>query len=139
MNAYNNSLRSRLPHAYPFVFVDRVIDYRQGKNIVCIKNLTSSENIFYRDLDHNLIFPSSLVVEAMAQASGILIESTEPRPAYLSLLRGFRFFKPVECGDQLVIKSFMFHKFDSLYVFETEASVNGEKKAVGQITLALIP
>lgn len=99
-----------LPHRYPFLLVDRVVDYKAGEYLKAIKNVTVNEPFFPGHFPHRPVFPGVLMLEAMAQASGILaFKTTEDLPTDDSLfyfvgIDDARFKKPVEPGDQLVME-----------------------------------
>jgi 3-hydroxyacyl-[acyl-carrier-protein] dehydratase len=93
-----------LPHAYPFLLVDRIIEVEPGKRIVGIKNVTYNEPFFPGHFPGRPIMPGVLIVEAMAQTAGILIFSSLPKkqfktPVYFLGIDNVRFRKPVIPGD----------------------------------------
>lgn len=93
-----------LPHRYPFLLVDRIIEMEMGKRIVGIKNVTANETFFQGHFPGNPVMPAVLIIEAMAQVGGILILS-EPQNAgklaYFAGIDNARFRKTVTPGDQL--------------------------------------
>ena len=95
-----------LPHRYPFLLVDRVVEMEMGKRIVAFKNLTMNEMFFQGHFPGNPIMPGVLIVEAMAQAGGVLaiksFQGTGKRVfVYFMSVDGVKFRKPVVPGDQL--------------------------------------
>ena len=99
-------IMSILPHAYPFLLVDRIIEVESGKRIVGLKNVTFNEPFFPGHFPGRPIMPGVLIVEAMAQTAGILVFSSLPRdqfktPVYFLGIDNVRFRKPVIPGDQL--------------------------------------
>ena len=94
-----------LPHRFPFLLVDRVLELEKGKSIVAIKNVTINESYFQGHFPDFRVMPGVLVVEAMAQAGGILLYNTVPNPdknlVFLSKIDNLKFRKPVVPGDQL--------------------------------------
>jgi UDP-3-O-[3-hydroxymyristoyl] N-acetylglucosamine deacetylase/3-hydroxyacyl-[acyl-carrier-protein] dehydratase len=94
-----------LPHRYPFLLVDRVIEYEEGKRVVGIKNVTINEPFFQGHFPGHPIMPGVLIVEAMAQVGGILLMGTVPDPeskvVYFTGLESVKWRKPVRPGDQL--------------------------------------
>jgi len=95
----------RLPHRYPFLLVDRVVELEPGSRIVGIKNVTFNEPFFQGHFPGEPVMPGVLIIEALAQAGGILIaESREPlerRIVFLASVRNARFRRPVRPGDQI--------------------------------------
>ena len=94
-----------LPHRYPFLLVDRVIEYEEGKRVVGIKNVTINEPFFQGHFPGHPIMPGVLIIEAMAQVGGILLMGTVPEPeskvVYFTSLNDVKWRKPVRPGDQL--------------------------------------
>lgn len=94
-----------LPHRYPFLLVDRVLELEKGKSIVAIKNVTINEHFFQGHFPHYRVMPGVLVIEAMAQAGGILLYNSIPDPegklVFLSKIDNLKFRKPVVPGDQI--------------------------------------
>lgn len=98
------AIQKILPHRYPFLFVDRIIELEEDKRIVGIKNVTADENFFVGHFPQRPIMPGVLVVEAMAQAAGVLMlrkEENSGKLAYLVSVDKVRLRKPVVPGDQL--------------------------------------
>jgi 3-hydroxyacyl-[acyl-carrier-protein] dehydratase len=138
MNGPYPSPLALLPHSYPFVLLDRILELEEGKRIVCLKNVTFNEGYFkghFRDMP---IMPGVLIIEAMAQASGLIIGKGNKKGAYLSRVKDARFKKPVVPGDQLVIKASLLQGFASLYSFEAIAYVNDEMVSEAEIILTII-
>ena len=98
-----NEILQALPHRYPFLLVDRVVEFELGKRVVAIKNVTYNEPYFQGHWPGRPIMPGVLIVEAMAQAAGVLIAhgSTGHRYALLVSIDGVKFRRPVVPGDQL--------------------------------------
>ena len=98
-----NDILQALPHRYPFLLVDRIIELEPGKRIMGIKNVTYNEPFFQGHWPGRPIMPGVLIVEAMAQTAGILIArgSTKGRHALLASIDGVKFRRPVVPGDQL--------------------------------------
>lgn len=94
-----------LPHRYPFLLVDRVLEIKPGKSIVAIKNVTANESFFEGHFPEIKIMPGVLIVEAVAQAGGILLYHSLPEPktklVVLSKIQNAKFRKIVVPGDQL--------------------------------------
>lgn len=121
-----------LPHRYPFLLVDRVIDYQAGKYLNAIKNISVNEPCFTGHFPHRPVMPGVLILEALAQATGILAFKTLkefPNESSLYYFVGIdkaRFKKPVEPGDQVELKVQLIKRKRSLWKFETQALVDGE-------------
>ncbi|MGB6339581.1 MAG: 3-hydroxyacyl-ACP dehydratase FabZ [Candidatus Aminicenantaceae bacterium] len=97
-----------LPHRYPFLLIDRVLEYEEGKSLVAIKNVTYNEPFFQGHFPSLKVMPGVLLVEAVAQAGGILIYVSIPEPekklVFLSKIDKTKFRKPVVPGDQVRIE-----------------------------------
>lgn len=94
-----------LPHRYPFLLVDRVLELEKGKSIVAIKNVTYDEHFFQGHFPQKKVMPGVLILEAVAQAGGILLYQSIPDPqktlVFLSAITNAKFRRPVVPGDQL--------------------------------------
>ena len=94
-----------LPHRYPFLLVDRILEYEAGKRVVGLKNVTINEPFFQGHFPGHPIMPGVLIIEAMAQVGGILmlglVEDPEAQVVYFISLDNVRFRRPVRPGDQL--------------------------------------
>ncbi len=97
-----------LPHRFPFLFVDRIIEYEKAKRIVGIKNVTINEEFFVGHFPGMPIMPGVLIIEAMAQVGGLLlmdsVENPEDKVVYFMSLNNVKFRRPVIPGDQLVFE-----------------------------------
>lgn len=129
-----------LPHAYPFVFVDRIIKIEEKKRIVCLKNITSNEMLlweYYKDYRNLFVFPSVFVLEAMIQSSGLMLIQNKSKIAYLCSVKEAVFKKPVTPGDQLTIASTLIEDVEPFYVFNAIATVENVIVSRAELTLAL--
>jgi len=120
-----------LPHRYPFLMIDRVLDFTPGESLTAIKNVTVNEPIFTGHFPGMPIFPGVLILEAMAQATGILGFKTvsERKENELYLFAGIdeaRFKKPVVPGDQLVLEVKFLKERRNMWKFYAEAKVEGQ-------------
>ena len=137
-----NEIRQFLAHRYPFLLVDKVIQLELGKSITAIKNVTINEPFFNGHFPQNPIMPGVLIIEAMAQATGLLSFRTlsdEPRTDLLFMLVGVdkvKFKKPVVPGDQLELRANIIRHKGSIWIFETEARVDGKVVASAEIKTA---
>ena len=98
-----------LPHRYPFLLIDRVVNLTAGEEIVALKNVTMNEPFFQGHFPAAPIMPGVLIVEAMAQAGGVLVLDSLPkeqhgRPVYFMGMDKVRFRKPVVPGDQIIFE-----------------------------------
>ena len=132
-----------LPHRYPFLLVDRVIDYSAGEWLKAIKNVTINEPFFPGHFPHRPVMPGVLILEAMAQATGLLAFKSRaggaPDPDVLYYLVGIdraRFKQPVEPGDQLVLDVHLLRTKRRIGVFNCEAKVDGKVAASAEIMCA---
>lgn len=130
-------IQSLLPHRYPFLLVDRVIESEPGKRLVAIKNVTINEPFFPGHFPSKPVMPGVLLIEAMAQATGLLaMESAEvPKEAiyYLVGVDKARFKRPVVPGDQLVFEVEVIKNKREIWVFSAEAKVDGQLVASAEI------
>ena len=102
-----NAIKKALPHRYPFLLVDRVVEIEPGKRIKALKNVTVNEPFFQGHFPTQPVMPGVLILEAMAQAGGIMmLESTGDQGAicYLTTVDKAKFRRPVVPGDQLVLE-----------------------------------
>lgn len=104
-----HQILKQLPHRYPFLLVDRVLDIEKGKSIKALKNVSMNEPQFTGHFPHRPVFPGVLMLEAMAQAAALLAFDTLGKAPddntvyYFAGIDGARFKRPVEPGDQLVM------------------------------------
>jgi 3-hydroxyacyl-[acyl-carrier-protein] dehydratase len=131
-----------LPHAYPFLLVDRIIEIEPGKRIVGIKNVTYNEPFFPGHFPGRPIMPGVLIVEAMAQTSGLLVFSSmseEERKTlvYFLGMDNVKFRKPVIPGDQLRLESEITKHRQSIWGFKGKALVDGKLVAEADLLAML--
>ena len=131
---------TKLPHRYPFLLVDRVLDIDlQAKTIRAIKNVTVNEPCFTGHFPKRPVFPGVLILEAMAQSCALLSFETEgialddESVFYFVGIDGARFKRPVEPGDQLVLHAAMDRSRGGIYKFKCHADVDGEVAAEAEI------
>ncbi len=125
-----NEVQEYLPHRYPFLLVDRVIELNLGESIVAIKNVTGNENHFNGHFPGLPIMPGVLIIEAMAQAAGILgFKTLDKKPADGSIymfagVDNARFKRQVVPGDQLILKAQYVSDKKGLWKFNCQAFVD---------------
>lgn len=129
-------IMSVLPHRYPFLLVDRIIEYEKGKKAVGIKNVTINENFFVGHFPGNPIMPGVLMVEAMAQVAGVLVlkskENFEKKDVYFVAIKEVKFRKVVTPGDQLVIEVELVNCKRNIYFFKGVIKVEGKVVVEGE-------
>jgi 3-hydroxyacyl-[acyl-carrier-protein] dehydratase len=128
----SEEIKQFLPHRYPFLLVDRVLECTPGKTLTAIKNVSVNEPFFQGHFPQKAIMPGVLIIEALAQATGILgfrTMSEAPRDDLLYMLVGVdnvRFKRQVIPGDQLIMKVKLEKKSRIVWKFSCEASVEDE-------------
>lgn len=131
-----------LPHRYPFLLVDRVVALDPGKSIVAIKNVTANESFFEGHFPEFKIMPGVLVVEAVAQAGGILLYHSIPdatkKLVVLSKLHDIKFRKIVVPGDQMRLEAEIVKSRARFATIRGRAIVDKEIVAEGEISAAII-
>ncbi|MCG8610091.1 MAG: 3-hydroxyacyl-ACP dehydratase FabZ [Pseudomonadales bacterium] len=131
-----------LPHRYPFLLVDRVLEIEKGKSIVGYKNVTMNEHFFSGHFPGKPIMPGVLILEAMAQISGILgfvTNDRKPAPGIIQVFAGsnrVRFKRPVVPGDQLTLYSNLIADKHGIWKFDCKATVGDEVACVAEIMTA---
>jgi len=129
-----------LPHRYPFLLVDRVIELEPGRRAVGIKNVTANEPQFTGHWPDNPVMPGVLIIEAMAQVGGILLLTVADNEGMLALFAGVdgvRFRRPVLPGDQLRIETELLRAKGRIGKARAVATVDGEVVAEGELMFAL--
>ncbi len=132
-----------VPHRYPFVLIDRVLALEPRKSIVAIKNVTYNEPFFPGHFPDHPVMPGVLIVEAMAQASGILGLHSLGGPleagmnVYFAGIDNARFKQPVVPGDQLVVEVQYQRDRRGIWKFSGQAKVDGNVAASADIMVAL--
>jgi 3-hydroxyacyl-[acyl-carrier-protein] dehydratase len=122
----------KLPHRYPFLLVDRVVEFEKDVRIKALKNVTINEPFFNGHFPNRPVMPGVLMLEALAQASALLSFSSEgeqsdgSRLYYFAGIDGARFKRVVEPGDQLILESTITRKKGAIYKYATRATVDGE-------------
>jgi len=121
----------KLPHRYPFLLVDRVLEFEKDVRIKALKNVTINEPFFNGHFPARPVMPGVLMLEALAQAAALLsFESMGTEPGddtvvYFAGIDGARFKRPVVPGDQLILEAFIDRAKSGVYRYKTRASVDG--------------
>ena len=132
-------IQNLLPHRYPFLLIDRVVEFHEGQSLVGIKNVTVNEPFFQGHFPEKPVMPGVLILEALAQATGLLAFRTGNRGAereslyYLVGIDKARFKQPVEPGDQLRLSVELIKTKRGIWVFDTAATVDGNTAATAEI------
>lgn len=130
-----------IPHRYPFLLVDRVVELEEGRRIVALKNVTFNEPHFQGHFPGNPIMPGVLVVEAMAQAGAILLLHSQPesrgKVVYFAGIDKARFRRPVVPGDQLRLQVTVVKLRSRTCLMHGEAFVEGKLAAEAEILSSL--
>ena len=128
-----------LPHRYPFLLVDRVLEVEKGKRIRALKNVTINEPFFEGHFPHRPVMPGVLMLEAMAQAAALLSFETlgitldEKTVYYFAGIDGARFKRPVEPGDQLILEVALDRQKAGIFKFRGKAFVGDEVAAEAEL------
>ena len=132
-----------LPHRYPFLLIDRVVEFERGKRLVAIKNVTMNEPFFQGHFPDYPIMPGVLVIEAMAQAGAIIMMNEIPdREKKLAVFTGIekaKFRRPVTPGDQLRIEVDVLAFKSRLGRMEANAFVEGKLACQAMLTCSIVP
>lgn len=131
-----------LPHRYPFLLVDRVTEVTPGQRLLAYKNVTFNEPFFQGHFPGHPVMPGVLIVEAMAQAAGLLAYATTPwkgeeKGVYLTSLDGVRFRRMVIPGDRLDFEVSIVKQKSNFWKFKVSARVEGESAAEAELMAAI--
>ena len=134
-----NDILRHLPHRYPFLLIDRVLEFNKGESLTGIKNVTYNEPFFQGHFPQRPVMPGVLILEAMAQATGLLafrtLENTADRDTlyFLVGMDRVRFKRPVEPGDQLLLSARLLKTKRGIWIFDCDARVDGAIAASAEI------
>lgn len=137
-----NAIQRILPHRYPFLLVDKIIDFQLDERVVGVKNVTLNEPFFQGHFPNQPVMPGVLIVEAMAQAGGILmlngLENPGNKLVYFMSINNVKFRRPVVPGDQLVVDVEMVSRRSKFIQIRGKAFVDGNLVAEGDFSAAIV-
>jgi 3-hydroxyacyl-[acyl-carrier-protein] dehydratase len=136
-----NGIRKLLPHRYPFLLVDRVVEFEAHKRILAIKNVSINEPFFQGHFPAHPVMPGVLVIEALAQAGGLLTQLSQQTDAegklfYLVKIDNAKFSKMVVPGDRLELEVTLNRTIRNMALYTGIASVDGHQVACAEILCA---
>lgn len=134
-------IQELLPHRYPFLLIDRVTDYEEGDYLIGLKNVSVNEPQFTGHFPQLPVFPGVLILEAMAQATGLLAFKTFGAPAenelyYFASVDNAKFRQPVVPGDQLSLKVNFLKERRGIALFDCVATVDGKAVCTAELKCA---
>ena len=137
-----NEILRQLPHRYPFLLVDRVLECKEGESIRALKNVTYNEPFFPGHFPYRPVMPGVIIIEALAQTAGILAFRTakvlpdEETQFYFVGIEKARFRRPVEPGDQLILTAKVQRQMRGIWKFEAAAYVGDVEAASAELMVA---
>jgi len=136
-------IQAFLPHRYPFLLIDKVIECEPGVRLLGVKNVTYNEPFFQGHFPQKPIMPGVLILEALAQSTGLLASETAGDELmgmiyYLVGIDKAKFKRPVVPGDQLMLESKFIKSKRNIWAFECRAEVDGEFVASAEIRCAAV-
>lgn len=137
----NMDIQKILPHRYPFLLVDKIVELDEGKNIKGIKNVTVNEPFFQGHFPQNPIMPGVLICEALAQVGAVLLLSLPENKGKLGVFTGinnFKFRRQVVPGDTLELSAELVTYRHGMGKANVKATVEGQVAAMGEISFAVI-
>jgi len=138
-----DEIMQRLPHRYPFLLIDRIIEFEKEKSIKALKNVTFNEPQFAGHFPKHPVMPGVLLIEAMAQAGGMLafqsVEDDREYLVYFTGIDGVRFRKPVRPGDQVIFELTCLRRRGMMWKLRGQAFVEGVLVCEGILMATLMP
>ncbi len=138
-----NEIKKYIPHRYPFLLVDRILELEEGKRVVGLKNVTVNEPFFPGHFPHSPVMPGVLIIEALAQAAAVLAFKTEgtvpdeDAMVYFASVDNVRFKRPVVPGDQLILEAEIVRTIRNIWKFKGVAKVAGEVATEAEFMCAI--
>ena len=138
-----HEILKHLPHRYPFLLVDRVLELEHGKRIKALKNVSANEPYFVGHFPHRPVMPGVMILEALAQAAALLsfdaVGKTPDEKSiyYFAGIDSARFKRPVEPGDQLILDVELERMKSNIFKFKARATVAGELAAEAGLMCAV--
>ena len=138
-----NEIKKYIPHRYPFLLVDRIIELEVGKRVVGLKNVTVDEPFFPGHFPHSPVMPGVLIIEALAQAAAVLAFKTEGTVpdensmVYFASVDNVRFKRPVVPGDQLILEAEIVRTTRNIWKSKAVARVEGEVATEAEFMCAI--
>ncbi|MDE3179283.1 MAG: 3-hydroxyacyl-ACP dehydratase FabZ [Acidobacteriota bacterium] len=131
-----------LPHRYPFLLVDRIVDLEPGRKITGLKNVTFNEHFFQGHFPGAPVMPGVLIIESMAQVAGVLIyrdlPEKEKKLIYFTGIENAKFRRPVTPGDQLIIEMELVGRRNTFGKMAGRATVDGKLAAEAIVLFAIV-
>ncbi len=138
----NDAIKRILPHRYPFLLVDKIVEFKIDERVVGVKNVTTNEPFFQGHFPGKPIMPGVLIVEAMAQTGGVLLlngmENADGKLVYFMSLNNVKFRKPVVPGDQIIMQLEMASRRNKIATMTGKAFVDGSLVAEAEMTAAIV-
>ena len=135
------AIKEILPHRYPFLLVDRILELEPGKRAVGLKNITVNEPFFQGHFPQRAIMPGVLIIEVMAQIGGVMILSVEEHKgklAYIGTVDNAKFRRPIVPGDTLEVEVILQRLRGNMGKIRCVARVGSEEAAQAEIMFALV-
>ena len=137
-------IKKILPHRYPFLLVDRVMEVKKSKYCKALKNISGNEEVFQGHFPSQAVLPGVMIIEALAQTAGIVIHSgkddaSSSEIVFFAGIDKAKFRIPVVPGEQLVLETSLINQRHNFWVFEGKASVEDKLAAQAEIKLMLQP